>query len=91
MYTTHGDHIPGTRLGSHPSLEPSRCGGVSKCPECMQEAASVSDNREEYYDIHILLRVFNSLREAGVSPELAQKAIFVMQVHEIIFRERKNL
>lgn len=93
MHTTHGDHVPGTRLGNNPPLMPPRCGGVQQCPDCMLEAHAVTRLdyfREEYYDDQTLTRVFDSLRKAGASYESARKAIHVMTENGILFRERKQ-
>lgn len=95
MYTTHGDHIPGTRLGlDNPPLKPARCGGINQCPDCALEAAAGNPKlayfREEFYDEHTLSRVYDALRKAGASDKSARVAIKVMEDNGILFRERKN-
>jgi hypothetical protein len=46
MHTTHGSHIPGTKLGNNPPVRFPRCGGVTSCPDCALEAESVFKTRE---------------------------------------------
>lgn len=93
MYTTHGAHIPGTRLGKNPLLRPVLCGGVDDCPDCMLEGATVTNlvyfREETNYD-QTMSRVFDSLREAGASVESARKAMKIMTDNGILFRERKQ-
>jgi len=92
MRTTHGCHIPGTRLGDNPPIKPARCGGIFQCPDCMLEAAAIprlNYSRDEYFDEHTLTRVYGSLCEAGATPQMASDAISVMLNNGILFRERK--
>lgn len=94
MHTTHGDHIPGTRLGTNPPIQPARCGGVQQCSNCMLEAAAITGldyYREDKYNEQTISRVLNLLREAGVTDTLAEKAITLMKENGILFRERKKL
>ena len=37
-YTSHGHHIPGTRKGPEKAPMTARCGGVSWCIKCIEEA-----------------------------------------------------
>jgi hypothetical protein len=92
MYTTHGNFIPGTRLGHNPPLRPARCGGIRQCPDCWQEAAVVTGldyYREETYNTNTRLTVINSLLLAGVDEEMARTAVAVIENNGILFRERK--
>jgi hypothetical protein len=92
MYTTHGDRIEGTRLGSNPPVKRPLCGGVRQCPDCRQEAAAVMGltyYREEKYDSNTRMQVVKALLLAGVDEETARKAINVMEDDGILFRERK--
>lgn len=46
--------------------------------------------REEKYDEYTTTRVFQALREAGATLEVAEKAMNVMENRGILFRERKK-
>lgn len=59
----------------------------------MLEAAAITKldyYREDEYDEHTVVRVYESLCEAGTHPGLAQNAIKVMEDNGILFRERKQ-
>lgn len=43
-----------------------------------------------YYDAGTLVRVYDSMREAGVGPLQAQEALTAMQKNGILFREEKK-
>lgn len=91
MRTTHGDYIPGTRLGINPPTQLARCGGIDSCPECMEEAHAVAPMdylREEFHDAGTDSRVYQYLCEAGATPTVANNAIAVLKMHGILFRER---
>lgn len=94
MYTTHGDPIPGTRLGdANPPIRRARCGGVKSCPDCMLEAAAITGldyYREDTASPFTTYRVLELLTEAGIDQELAENAIKVMEDNGILFRERKH-
>lgn len=94
MRTTHGAHIPGTRLGTNPPSRPTKCGGIEHCIDCRLEAAAVTTkidySHEEYCDDLTLNKVYISLREAGVMSWMADEAIKRLQSNGILFRERKT-
>jgi DNA-binding transcriptional regulator YhcF (GntR family) len=60
----------------------------------MLEAAAITKlvyYREEKYDEKTMSRVYQLLREAGATTEIAENAIKVLEDNGILFRERKQL
>src|SRR3954463_12307886 len=82
MYTTHGAHIIGSRLGdANPPLRPATCGGPLQCLECAEEASVVTGlryYRDEYFDSLTIPTVIDAICEAGASREVALIAIDIM-------------
>lgn len=93
MYTSHGAIIPGTRRSWNPPIRPARCGGLTCCPDCMAEAASIQGldySREEYYDENTHQRVRTALLLAGLDEMDAIRVVNTLLEQGILFRERKH-
>lgn len=91
MHTTHGAHIPGTRLGDNPPRKLALCGGVRSCLDCKLEAQAFAGGLHYHYEplkVAPLIKVVQSLREAGATEDLALDAINSMHKNGILFRER---
>lgn len=101
-YTSHGHHIPGTVMNGERPLQVARCGGPPLCTDCAKETANyisahqkemwetlkmTNDKGNETHDEKTLLKVLNSLLDAGVKYEQAINAIRIMQNNGILFRE----
>lgn len=98
MRTSHGAHIPGTRLGNNPPIHIAKCGGISRCPDCIMEADAVTYRGSLVYSRaeqtietdEMLKRVYQILGEAGADRDLSLDIISAFQEQGILFRERNT-
>lgn len=101
-FTKHGHHIPGTIRDEYNPNSVARCGGTYMCNQCQKDAAAfftgevvtprpigiqlqeLSATQETMY------KVYDALKEAGLTQQQAFDAINQMQNAGIYFREAKE-
>jgi hypothetical protein len=89
MYTTHGAHIPGTRLGNNPPVTRPRCGGLDDCSDCGMEAEAVGLISYTQEDT-AKQKAYDYICKAGVDSVTASLVLINMSLAGIVFREREN-
>lgn len=103
-FTKHGHHIPGTIRDKYNPDSVARCGGTHVCSQCQQDAANAATFTAEVVaprPIGIQLqeltatqgtiyKVYDALKDSGLTRQQALDAINQMQNAGIYFREAKE-
>lgn len=94
-YTSHGHLIPGTEDCNETQPPKARCGGITQCRQCANEAFDVKSLLYKNYVVDVskhneatLGKVRAGLAKARIPKDKIDDAIREMQNYGIIFRER---